>query len=263
MIPNYSKKRAAHILFESGLYRAFLRDTAFIVLFHRVDSRLGPDALTCTEEEFEAYCRFLTEYFEVVSLGDLLSILKSGNGLSGEVAITFDDGYRDNWQHARPVLKRYDAPATFFISTGYIGSRRMAPWDQRYSEPSEWMTWSQVRELSEDGFDIGAHTRDHVDLGAIEGALAESQIRASVADIEERLGERPTTFSFPFGRPVNITEANRQIVRREGLDCCLSAFGGAVGNETSPYRLPRMPVSDWYESPYHLGLSMLREAFES
>lgn len=260
MIPRSGKEWVARALFESGLYRTLLRGSAFIVLFHRVDSSLGPDALACTEEKFDAYCRFLTEHFDVVSLDDLLFDLREGRGLKGQVAITFDDGYRDNWEYARPILKKYKAPATFFIATGYIGTSRMAPWDRRYPDPSEWMTWSQVKELREDGFEIGAHTRDHVDLGAIRGPLAESQIRASVSDIETNLGERPTSFSFPFGRPVNITEANREIVRRQGLRCCLSAFGGVVREETSLYRLPRVPVSDWYRSPYHLGLSLLRGA---
>ena len=138
------------------------------------------------------------------------------------------------------------------------------------------MTWQQVREMRAEGFEIGAHTVNHVNLGneesfAAHGAAplpdhwgvnvhAEAQaaeIEGSKIRLEEELGEEMKLFSYPFGRGENITDENRGVVRALGFDCCASAFGGVVAPHCSPFDLPRIPMGQWYRSPYQFFFDLV------
>lgn len=250
---------AGRLVFGSGLYRRVLGDRAVVVLFHRVSAGAEGNPLACSPETFARYCRFFDRFFQVLGLGDLLDRLRRGEDLGGRLVITFDDGYLDNYSQARPILERADQPACFFLATGFLGSSRSPRWDEVRGERPEWMTWDHVSDLLDRGFEIGGHTRNHVDLGTTDGDRAYREILASRRDIHRRTGVDTPFFSYPFGGEANITEANRERVRQAGFACCLSAFGGTVERGTDPFRIPRIPVSDWYGSPYHFGWRILRE----
>jgi len=72
---------------------------------------------------FERHLFYLTRHFSIVSLDTLLERLAAGR-LTDEVALTFDDGLRNNFIHAYPLLKRFNAPATFFVCPGLIENGR-------------------------------------------------------------------------------------------------------------------------------------------
>lgn len=247
-------------LFATGLHRRLLRDRATIVLFHRVDDALAPDPLTCDRKEFREYCDFFARHFDVVPLTRLLDALEGGAELTAKLAITFDDGYRDNHRAAAPELERQGLPATFFVATALLGSATTPWWDRHLPSQPEWMSWEEARELAGRGFALGAHTRTHADLGRVEGEEAREEIEGARRDLVERAGVEPELFSYPYGGPDHLTEANRRRVRQAGYRCCLSAHGGVVGPQTDLHRLPRIPVSDWYVSPYHFGAEVVLEA---
>lgn len=247
------------VAFASGIHRRFLGERAVIVLFHRVSHEAEGNPLACAPEVFARYCDFFGRYFRVVGLSELLARLRSGEPVEGCLTITFDDGYRDNYRLARPILEFHDHPACFFLATGYVGSTRVPSWDEIRGERPAWMSWEEVSDLIDRGFEIGAHTRNHVDLGQADCETAYREITASRRDIANRTGVDPAFFSFPFGRETNITDANRERVREADFICCLSACGGTVAPETDPFHLPRIPVSDWFSSPFHLGWRILRD----
>ncbi|MFH1680397.1 MAG: polysaccharide deacetylase family protein [Candidatus Eisenbacteria bacterium] len=258
-MPRWIKSVLGRIAYRTGLYRLFFRNKALIVLFHRVDDSLGDDPISCTSATFRAYCDFFREYFHVVSLAELLRRLEKGETIRRRVVITFDDGYKDNFQIAAAELERRGLTACFFIATGFIGTERVPAWDAGKSIRSAWMDWDDVRSLDRRGFELGAHTMDHVDLGKVEGPEAATEIAGSKERLERELGRPVVFFSYPFGARRNFTEENRAEVRRAGFSCCLSAFGGSVAPGTSPFRLARMPVSPWYRSPYQFGFEAMRE----
>jgi peptidoglycan/xylan/chitin deacetylase (PgdA/CDA1 family) len=80
------------------------------------------------EDGFDAHVRFLCSHFDVVAPPDLDLILKRRRGR--HVLITFDDGYRDNYTAALPILKRYGARATFFVATGFVDHPALPWWDE-------------------------------------------------------------------------------------------------------------------------------------
>lgn len=245
------------LLFQSGIYRWFLRNRSVVVLFHRVDDRRKGNPISCTVGEFEAFCRFFARYFDVIGFSELLARLERDAPIGGSLVITFDDGYRDNYTAAMPVLLQYRLPATFFIATDFIGTDRIPWWDAELGIVSEWMTWDEVRALHHAGFEIGAHTCNHVDLGEVHGIEAENEILGSVERLESELETAIRLFSYPYGRKHQITEANREFVRQAGLRCCPSAFGGIVKAGDDPYHLLRQPISPWYISPWQFGFELL------
>lgn len=80
-----------------------------------------PELVSASPAEFEWQMRALLRHYRPVRLGDALRDLERGKALvPGAVAITFDDGHRDNYEHAFPILARLGIPATIFLATGYI-----------------------------------------------------------------------------------------------------------------------------------------------
>ena len=107
------------VLYWTGLYRLVMPDCAIVVLFHRIDDRLGLDDISCTTEKFTDFCDFFKKYYKVISYGDLLEKLDRRENLCGYVVITFDDGYRDNKEVAAVELRKRGLTACFFIITGH------------------------------------------------------------------------------------------------------------------------------------------------
>lgn len=253
-----AKSACGRALFASGLHRRLLRDRAYILLFHRVDDRFPGDPITCSRREFAAYCDFFRRHFTVVGLGELLRKRHAGEDISGHLVITFDDGYKDNHDVAAAELERRGLPACFFIASEFVASRTVPWWDRELPVAPAWMDWDDVRDLHARGFELGAHTMHHVDLGVVAGAEAEHEILGSRERLERETGLTTPFFSYPYGRPHQITEDNRELVRHAGFACCLSAFGGDVRPAGDDFRLQRTPVSPWYGSPQHLGLELVR-----
>ncbi len=245
------------IVFGLGLHRVLFRGKAVIVLFHRVDDRYASDAISCSVDKFDQFCTFFRRYFEVVPLTVLVDKVRRGEDVSRHLVVTFDDGYRDNHVVAAPRLKRDALPACFFIATDFIESDRVPWWDRDAGIESEWMSWEQVRDLSAQGFELGAHTCNHVDLGVVTGDEARHEIADSGERLTTETGSRVSLFSYPYGRQHQITEANRQTVRDAGYACCLSAYGGNVTPESSPYELRRIPVSQWHLNAYQFGFEAM------
>jgi len=253
------KSLLGRMLYATGMHGRIARDRAFVVLFHRVDDRYAGDPISCTSHEFERYCRFFREHFNVVSLTTLLDRLDSGSPVGGDLVITFDDGYLDNATVAAPILRRLDLPACFFIATELIGSDRVPWWDAEASIESEWMSWDHVRALVADGFEVGSHTMNHVDLGVVRGHHARVEIEDSKTRLEAETGTSVPLFSYPYGRRHQMTDENRDLVRAAGYRCCLSAYGGTVDSGSDPYDIKRMAVTPWHVSPAHFGFEALSE----
>ena len=105
---------AAHVSGES-VRRALRQHAARIITFHAVG------VADCPAKVFEAQIRFLQQHFKIVPLATLVKNLRESNpAIDGQVALTFDDGLRNNGLVAYPILKRLGTPATFFICPGVV-----------------------------------------------------------------------------------------------------------------------------------------------
>lgn len=127
---------------------------AVLLAYHRIlpRDRLRSfpflEDLVSTEEGFAGQMALLAARFRVLPLEEIVHTLRAGGRLApGTIGITFDDGYRDNYQFAWPVLRRLGLPATVFLTTGHVGGARGLFW---WDEVSYWRS-AGVRRIEVEG----------------------------------------------------------------------------------------------------------------
>ena len=102
-------------------------DQILILMYHRIaEPELDPWRLCVSPENFEQHMELLSHQYELLKLSEITTC----KDLKNKAFITFDDGYLDNLLLAKPILEKYDAPATVFVTTGYIGGRSEFWWDE-------------------------------------------------------------------------------------------------------------------------------------
>jgi peptidoglycan/xylan/chitin deacetylase (PgdA/CDA1 family) len=173
-----------------------------------------------------------------VSLSEGLWLLERGQ--SGPVvALTFDDGYADNLEHAAPTLREFGFGATCFVVSGCLGQHNV--WDAealRVRKPM--MTASQMRAWVADGFEVGSHTRSHPRLDTLDDEFLEEEIAGSRADLERLLGVQPECFCYPYGA------LNPRVVRHvqaAGYRAAVTTERGLALAGDNRFLLPRVGVS--------------------
>jgi peptidoglycan/xylan/chitin deacetylase (PgdA/CDA1 family) len=112
--------------------RVITKSNIAIIVYHRVCPNPEVDYTdSISPETFQRHLDYLSRNYEIGSLADLVDNFQSRDRPQDMFAvITFDDGYRDNYVYAYPILKRFHVPATFFLATGYIDGRRAFWWDE-------------------------------------------------------------------------------------------------------------------------------------
>lgn len=93
-----------------------------VLYYHRVNNDNDPFFEAISTTVFEQQMRYLARHYKLVSMRKMMRHLEDGNPRDLAVAVTFDDGYRDNYENAFPILQRYNIPATIFLTTGHLDS---------------------------------------------------------------------------------------------------------------------------------------------
>lgn len=216
------------------------------------------------------------------------------------ITITIDDGYKDNYFYAYPILKKYGVPATIFLATSYIGGLQ-TPWEAKISfaishtslkeifiegigkfalenEKKKYiatkliikrlkkfshrrknllieellricgaevlpdlgeklmLSWEEIKEMSENGIEFGAHTLTHPELTRMPLWEAKEEIERSKREIEEKLGKPVISFAYPSGL---YNEEVVELVRRAGFLCAVTTNLEEVKPWSNPYKLGR------------------------
>ena len=159
--------------------------------------------------------------------------------------LSFDDGFKNNFTNARPVLSELDIPAIFFVPSNFIS----AEWadEHTYSRDItghagvlEMMDWKNIAELVHDGFEIGSHTQTHARLTDLDGENLKREIFESKLEIEERTGRACKYISWPYGGADDIQDEALDLVKEAGYEACFSGMRGTVQpNKTNLFRIPR------------------------
>jgi peptidoglycan/xylan/chitin deacetylase (PgdA/CDA1 family) len=136
------RRKLAHLLHATGALRAILKLRArtsapwlSILTYHRFPTKGGNDpfddgVVDVTLERFERQVACLKEHFNPVGIDELCAFARGGKLPPNPVAITFDDGYLNAYEHALPILQRHGCKAIFFIATSFITERRVYWWDR-------------------------------------------------------------------------------------------------------------------------------------
>jgi len=242
----------------TGAYERRFRSQMTIVAFHRVNGQLAGDSLTCSPAKFEAFCEFFRRHFRVLPLSEQVAGCRAGSDLGGTLSITFDDGYLDNVEIAAPILRRLKLPATFFVTTGFIGSQTTPTWDRNLPRQPGWMSWDDVRALHSQGFEIGSHTDSHLDMGSAEPERVRLDLARSKEKLRDALGPSSLQlFAYPFGGLEHISPRSRELVREAGFACCVSCHGGSNAATPDPFDLNRIAIDQWFTDPDVFGFELL------
>jgi peptidoglycan/xylan/chitin deacetylase (PgdA/CDA1 family) len=152
--------------------------------------------LSVTPDQFEAHLAYLRQAgFETISLEQLTYALSQEATLPPKpIILTFDDGHRDHYENAFPLLKKYSYTATFFIFTQPIDTYNV-----------DYLTWEMVKEMHQAGMEFGSHSYRHSDLSGRDVDFLVYEILGSKEAIEERIGEPVRFFSYPAGRYDDLT----------------------------------------------------------
>ncbi|HZL86225.1 MAG TPA: polysaccharide deacetylase family protein [Candidatus Krumholzibacteria bacterium] len=270
------RTHTSRLIFHTGLYlllRCLQRPRILVLAYHRVtppeqEPHWDYPHRTVTTTTFERQLRSLRHLYRFVSMQELQDILESKKPLRRHVAlVTFDDGYRDNYEHALPILKQHGVPAAFFLSLGFVGERRnfwfdrladacrvwesgdpkrarlrsllpaplaaifearspraerlqravqfvarlpvqerrallkrLTPEPQNAEhEQSQALTWTEVRQLREQGMSIGAHGLTHTTLTRMSTENAKRELGESIAGVARGSGAPVVAFAYPHG----------------------------------------------------------------
>lgn len=170
--------------------------------------------------------RFLQKHYRIVSLSESVELLCSGAVRVPCVALTFDDGYGDNFVSLRAVAEETGIPVALFVPTQPVENHREFEHDLDKGTRGFFpLTWNQIRYWSRNGCEFGSHTQNHFDCGSTDRKKLEEEILGSKNLMEFRLGETVRFFAFPFGDRCNVSsEAMRLAV--SAYEHVLSDFGG-------------------------------------
>lgn len=212
-----------------------------VLLYHRVNDEMR-DSMTVGVEQFDKQMEMIRQRYTVVSIEDVILGKVDRSVPRPIVAVTFDDGYADNYENAVPILLKHRIPAAFFVTTGLIDSNRGFDHDKKklgYALKN--MTWKNLSLMKGYGFVIGAHTVTHINCAKADKQTVKEEIRESLQTLKRKLAINDVIFAYPFGKKEDITEDIRQFVKECGFIGCLSAYGG-VNKTIDPYNIKRIGV---------------------
>lgn len=183
-----------------------------VIIYHSID--YSGSCISMAPPEFERQMEIIKEEgYAAITLRELVEGLRKGEEKSNSVVLTFDDGFRNNYEAALPILKKFGFKATVFLATGYLGKK--CTWDKRQDIPDlPLLTWEMVKEMDSYGIDFQSHTVTHPHLTGIPDKKIREELRKSRWAIEDRIGKRCGIFCYPYGE---YDSRVIEVVKEEGF----------------------------------------------
>jgi peptidoglycan/xylan/chitin deacetylase (PgdA/CDA1 family) len=218
-----------------------------ILMYHYI-SAPPPDAgavrrdLSISPAQFEAHLRYLQDQgYTTVSLEEVVMALQVGQPLPDRpIVLTFDDGYRDHYDHAFPLLQQYGMTGTFFLITSVI--------DQGHAG---YVTWDQVIEMDAAGMSMQPHGYTHDDLKGRSRDYLIWQMLGSKEAIEARTGKPVRFFCYPAGR---YDAQGINVLRELDYWAAVTTHFGAEHRSDDLFELKRLRIHGHYGAEHLAGI---------
>jgi peptidoglycan/xylan/chitin deacetylase (PgdA/CDA1 family) len=218
-----------------------------ILMYHSIsddrEENVSPYYRTATSPKlFFAHMALLrAEGYEVLGLQAGLEKFRRGNSVGTKLAvITFDDGFRDFYTAALPVLRQNNFGATVFLPTAFIGRER------RDFKGRVCMTWDEVRESQKAEIEFGSHTVNHPKLYELGLPQIRVELIESRMTIESELGQPVRSFAYPYAFPSADRAFEKVFVetlKETGYDCCVTTKIGLAAKNDDLFTLKRLPMN--------------------
>ncbi|HRA55217.1 MAG TPA: polysaccharide deacetylase family protein [Thermoflexales bacterium] len=203
-----------------------------ILMYHHIGApRAG--RFSVTPAKFAEQLKWLRDQgYRSVSIDDIASAAQGGPPLPPKpIAITFDDGWRDQYDIALPLLKEFGFKATFFVVSGWVGRGRTL------------MTWAELRDLRARGHWVGSHSVTHGAAAKQTDKVVAYEVIQSRNTISRELGGPPTIFAYPLG---SIDARAEALARAAGYVAAVDVQANPIQRATQLYRLKRIEVRGTY-----------------
>lgn len=218
------------------LYFAWLapKYTVPILMYHNIGYE--ESSFFVSPENFVKQLEYIKENdYAVITLDELVRSIRDKKSLKKKVVITIDDGYKDSFKYAYPVLKKFGFSATIFLVTDFIGK------DTKWPE-KEFLNWDEIRIMSKNGIFFGGHTKTHFNLGYFnDESVALDEIAGSKRAIEEKIGMSVDYFCYPSGA---FNENSKQLVKQAGYRGACTTNRGFAKFNSDIYELKRIKVTN-------------------
>jgi len=213
-----------------------------ILMYHQIDIppvRGTPlRGLVVHPKDFHNQMRWLKwTGYQGLSMRDLEPYLQ-GQKQGRVFGITLDDGYKNNFDNALPVLNKYGFTATCYGVSSQIGGTNA--WDAGLVAEKPLMGLEEWAGWLASGMEIGAHTRSHADLTALSDPAAMDEISGCKSDFERKLDCEVRHFCYPFGR---FSPAHTEMARKAGYVTATTTRRGRTHTKHNAMELPRVMVA--------------------
>ena len=204
-----------------------------VLMYHRITCaprRARLPGLWVCPSAFDRTMRLLKERgWTTITGAQLADARAAGRALPRRTfVVVFDDGNRDGFDEAYPILERYGFKGVFAVVVGRVDVRRRA------------MTWAELKELQEAGHEIANHSMSHANVASLDRAGLAREVGRSAARLREHLGAWPRTFVYPFG---SWDRSALNAVRAAHHDIAFTTASGATRRTSNRLASPRMRVS--------------------
>lgn len=206
--------------------QAHTKPESLPVIYYHAIKVLPKNELGMPPAEFEKQMAYLAkEGYHSISPQQLYDYYyRNGSLPSRPILITFDDGYMDNYTTALPILQKYGFKATLFLIVKKVGDR-------------DCLTWKEVKELDQAGWDIQSHTLTHPDLTTLDAKTLKHELAASKATLEKELGKPILFFAYPSGK---YNDTVVQAVKNAGYLMAFSTQKGWTDEKMNPLLVHRV-----------------------
>lgn len=200
-----------------------------ILMYHHIDENSKISKLSVAPESFQRQMEFLYKHrYNVVALEKIVDLIKRRERIPPKtLAISFDDGYKDNYTYGFPVLKKYGFPATIFVVVNHIGKNGNLSWDE-------------AMEMSKCGISIGSHGMSHSWLPDMNEERLKNEIANSKKILESKLNKEVSLYSYPGG---GFNDKVKEIVKEAGYKGACATNPGKRHPKYDPYALKRLRIS--------------------
>lgn len=203
-----------------------------ILMYHHItnDPNHRNSSLAVRPEVLEQQISYLLEKgYVFLTLSQALDNFNAGLSFNKTLVLTFDDGYRDFYEQAYPILKKYNVPATLFVINTDIGRAGN-------------VTVEMMKEMRASGLiEIGAHTLNHPNLTKLKEEAVRKQIFESKLDLQKKLGVEVRVLAYPYGF---YNKTALDLVKEAGYAGAVSVFFGEKPNQNNRYVWRRVMITN-------------------
>lgn len=204
---------AGFIILAAVIFDSFLSKRSIPVFtYHSIGMNRSDISVDVSDGNFARQMAFISRNkYKVISFEDMAGILRDNKPFPVKsVVLTFDDGYKNNYLRAFPVLKKYGFPAALFVVSSYV-------------KGGESISWGQIREMAENGITIGSHTVNHHNLPGLTLQEAAFELAESKKEIEKNIGREVKFLAYPNG---GYSEAVKMLARISGYKAACTTNRG-------------------------------------